>query len=441
MEYCFTTRIIGRKANHQSNKSSRNLWQQGLRQSLRTRTANEDTIDLDRLSHDRLVNRSFADQAEASVPKDAFRRVIFHGKESQPNLPLRREIDSAPFVPKKEAELGDRCREIFHVQVSGLARRLEQLHKPDVAIGISGGLDSTLALLVACKTFDYLKVPRSRIQTVTMPGFGTTRRTRDNALQLIGEAATSPREIDIRPLCFAEMKSLGHRPFGIDLERLTLEEFSDRLVRLPEDRKQDVVFENIQARVRTNLLMNTGFVIGTGDMSELALGWCTYNADHMSMYNPNVSIPKTLVRFLVRWAAQKEFSGRMRDILLDIADTPISPELLPTDRSGSNPQSTESAIGPYELHDFFLFFLLRYGMIPTKILFLASQAQFSQPYTSREIRHWLRVFLRRFVVSQFKRSCLPDGPKVGSVSLSPRGDWRMPSDLSPDFWVKDLADD
>jgi NAD+ synthase (glutamine-hydrolysing) len=234
------------------------------------------------------------------------------------------------------------------------------------------------------------------------------------------------------------MKMLGHRPFGIALESETVESLTEKLRHLPPENRCDLVFENVQARVRTSLLMNAGFVIGTGDLSELALGWCTYNADHMSMYNPNVSIPKTLVKFLVKWAAENEFDGDERKTLLDVVDTEISPELLPADALGKIVQATESSVGPYELVDFFLYHFLRFGASPQKILFLASHATFSKPYTPDETRHWLRIFLRRFFANQFKRSCLPDGPKVGSVSVSPRGDWRMPSDAAARVWLDEV---
>ena len=307
-----------------------------------------------------------------------------------------------------------------------------------MAIGVSGGLDSTLSLLVVCKTLDLLSIPRTQVKALTMPGFGTTSRTRDNATALMRHLGVTAREIDIRAMCLDEMRALGHRPFGIDLDGLDPEELNERLRSLPAENRNDLVFENVQARVRTSLLMNTGFVIGTGDVSELALGWCTYNADHMSMYNPNASIPKTLVKFLVDWAARNEFDTPAREILLDIVDTLISPELLPTDREGKIVQATEGTVGPYELHDFFLYHFLRFGSSPDKILFLATQAEFSKPYTSDEVCRWLIVFIRRFFSSQFKRSCLPDGPKVGTISLSPRGDWRMPSDAVAAGWLARL---
>jgi NAD+ synthase (glutamine-hydrolysing) len=245
-------------------------------------------------------------------------------------------------------------------------------------------------------------------------------------------------EIDIRPLCLEEMRALHHRPFGIDLQDMKVDDLVGKINRLSLEERQDLVFENVQTRVRTNLLMNSGFVIGTGDVSELALGWCTYNADHMSMYNPNSSVPKTLVKFLVRWVAENEFSGDVRRVLLDIVATEISPELLPGDADDKIAQCTERLIGPYELHDFFLYHFLRYGESPAKILFLAEQAEFDRPYTRTELRQWLKVFLERFFASQYKRSCLPDGPKVGSISLSPRGDWRMPSDAQVQLWLNDL---
>ena len=320
--------------------------------------------------------------------------------------------------------------------MAGLAKRLEHIGTPSVAIGVSGGLDSTLGLLVICKTLDALAVPHAAIRAFTMPGFGTTARTRDNARALMRQLGVTAVESDIRQLCLDEMRVLGHKPFGIVLDGMTVEDLAARLRQLPDDARHDLVFENVQARMRTSILMNAGFVIGTGDVSESALGWCTYNGDHMSMYNPNSSIPKTLVKFLVEWAARNEFADEVRATLLDIVDTLISPELLPTGAEGQTVQATESAIGPYELHDFFLFHFLRYGAPPEKILYLASKASFSRTYSAEELTRWLRLFLRRFFANQFKRSCLPDGPKVGSISLSPRGDWRMPSDAAAGLWLR-----
>jgi NAD+ synthase (glutamine-hydrolysing) len=269
-----------------------------------------------------------------------------------------------------------------------------------------------------------------------MPGFGTTARTKRNAHALMRSLSVTARECDVRQLCLDQMLALGHAPFGIKLEGETVESLTEKLRHLPTEKRNDLVFENVQARARTSLLMNAGFVIGTGDLSELALGWTTYNADHMSMYNPNVSIPKTLVKFLVKWAAEHEFDGDARRTLLDVVDTEISPELLPTDAGGRIVQTTETAIGPYELVDFYLYHFLRFGSSPEKILFLAERAGFSKAYTPAELRSWLRLFLKRFFANQFKRSCLPDGPKVGTVSLSPRGDWRMPSDASARTWLE-----
>lgn len=392
-------------------------------------------LDLDRLARDRVTGNSFHD-ARRGMP--AFRRVPFELTEQKRTPPLERFVDPHPFVPSDPLTRDVRCEEIFATQVAGLAKRLGHIGSPPVAIGVSGGLDSTLALLVVAKTFDLLGASREKIKALTMPGFGTTSGTKTNAHALMKALGVSVKEIDIRPLCLTEMKALGHSPFGITLDGHTEDSLLDAVSKLPADRRSDLVFENVQARVRTNLLMNTAFVVGTGDVSELALGWCTYNADHMSMYNPNVSIPKTLVRFLVRWAADHEFDDDARRTLHAIADTPISPELLPTTAEGGIAQATESSVGPYELVDFFLYHFLRWGCEPEKILFLASQAKFEKPHTQDEVRKWLRVFLTRFFANQFKRSCLPDGPKVGSVSVSPRGDWRMPSDAAARAWLDRL---
>ena len=388
-------------------------------------------IDIERLHVDRLVNHTFGETQ--AVHHRPWRRIGFAVERSPQRL--IRHVDPHPFVPAAAAHLRERCEDIFHTQVAGLAKRLEHIGKPPIAIGVSGGLDSTLALLVTCKTFDRLEVPRTQIHALTMPGYGTTARTLRNAQALMQHLGITASEVDIRLLCLEEMRALGHAPFGIRLDGLTVETLTARLRDLPaESCKNDLVFENVQARMRTSLLMNKGFVIGTGDLSELALGWCTYNGDHMSMYNPNVSIPKTLVKFLVRWAAENEFGGPAQKTLLDVVATQISPELLPASASGEIAQITETVVGPYELHDFFLFHFLRYGASPEKILFLADHAAFEKPYSPEERRSWLKVFIRRFFANQFKRSCLPDGPKVGTISLSPRGDWRMPSDAQAALW-------
>jgi NAD+ synthase (glutamine-hydrolysing) len=392
-------------------------------------------LDVDRLHADRLRTTTFADaRSRTSRP---FVRLPFATGRGGPPGRLLRAVAAHPFVPSAEAELAQRCDEIFQTQVAGLATRLEHAGRPAVSIGVSGGLDSTLALVVTCKTFDLLGVPRERVKALTMPGFGTTGRTLANARELMRLLGVSAAEVDIRGMCLDEWRALGHRPFGIDPGGHTVETLAAELSRLPAEKRHDLVFENVQARRRTALLMNAGFTIGTGDLSELALGWCTYNADHMSMYNPNASIPKTLVKFLVSRAARHEFEGEVRRVLLDIVDTEITPELLPTSGDGAG-QPTEATVGPYELVDFFLYHLLRYGFSPSKVLYLASHAKFDRDYTAAEVRHWLGQFLRRFFASQYKRSALPDGPKVGSVSLSPRGDWRMPSDAHAAAWLRDL---
>jgi NAD+ synthase (glutamine-hydrolysing) len=395
-------------------------------------------VDVERLRAERIRTNSFGTaQLDIGVSRE-FRHIPFTlGRPGKVDR-LARPIEAHPFVPSAGEKLRERCEEIFHTQVAGLAKRLEHAGRPVVTLGISGGLDSTLALLVACKTHDALGTPRQQIHAFTLPGFGTSARTLANAQALMRHLGVSSFQVDIRALCLEEMRLLGHCPFGIDLTGLTVEQLTERIRTLPAESCQDLVFENVQARMRTSILMNSGFVLGTGDLSELALGWCTYNGDHMSMYNPNVSIPKTLVKFLVRWAAENEFEGEARRTLLDVVATEISPELLPIGADGQIAQMTEAVIGPYELHDFFLFHFLRYGAPPAKILYLAEQVTFDRRYPPEEIRRWLRVFLTRFFANQFKRSCLPDGPKVGSVSISPRGDWRMPSDAQVTEWLKDL---
>jgi len=392
-------------------------------------------VDLDHLERERRQTNSFADNR--AIHRSDFRIVPFElaSDRSRPDDLLRR-VDQHPFVPQQAEMLRVRCEEIFATQVAGLAKRIEHIGVPTLSIGISGGLDSTLGLLVAVKTLDLLKVTRKKLRAITMPGFGTTDRTLANSRKLMDALGVAAEEIDIRSQCVAQWKALGHSPFGLDLQSHSLESFGEALKRLPSENRSDLAFENVQARVRTSMLMNAGFAIGTGDLSELALGWCTYNADHMSMYNPNASIPKTLVAFLVRWAANAEFDGAARATLLDIAETVISPELLPVGVDGQSLQSTEASTGPYELVDFFLYHFLRWGTPPEKILFLASKAAFDRDYSPDELRRWLKVFLQKFFANQFKRSCLPDGPKVGSVSLSPRGDWRMPSDAMAKAWLE-----
>ncbi len=327
-----------------------------------------------------------------------------------------RTADPMPFVPHDEANRRRRCEEIFAIQTHGLAKRLTHTGCRCAVIGISGGLDSTLALLVAVRTFDKLQLDRKGIIGITMPGFGTTDRTYNNAVTLIRELGITLREIPVAAACRQHFADIG----------------------LPEE-DRSVTYENSQARERTQILMDVanmegGMVIGTGDLSELALGWATYNGDHMSMYGVNGSVPKTLVRHMVEWVASTEPNAAVREALLDVAATPVSPELLPADENGEISQKTEDLVGPYELHDFYLYGFVRQGFSPAKILFLAEKA-FDGKYDRATMIKWLKTFFRRFFAQQFKRSALPDGPKVGSVSLSPRGDWRMPSDASAAVWL------
>lgn len=415
-------------------------------------------VDLERLIADRMRIKNFADARRRMKELPKYRTITFTAKNELPSKLMRR-VDSRPFVPRDPSKLDERCNDIFSIQVAGLAKRLEQLGKnPSIVIGVSGGLDSTLALLVACRTMDLLGLSRQNIRGFTMPGFGTTQRTKSNALSLMEELNIKLEPVvDIRSACLEEMRQMKHKPFGrIDItalynevgKRLTksgsfsieaLQSSAEKLFdaalqKLPAG-SQDLVFENTQARMRTKILMDSGFVLGTGDLSELALGWCTYNGDHMSMYNVNAGVPKTLVRFLVKWAAEHLFEGEARRVLIDICDTEISPELLPAGKDGKIAQKTENLIGPYELHDFFLYNLLRFGFRPEKILYLAKHADFEGQYGEKEVAEWLKVFITRFFRNQFKRNCLPDGPKVGSICLSPRGDWRMPSDADESLWL------
>ena len=371
-------------------------------------------IDVQRLHTDRRTNTTFAHCAR-EVKEMNCRRVECE-RLMQKELPLNRMVDPHPFVPKGRT-LDERCQEIFDIQVEGLAKRIVHTHAETVTLGISGGLDSTLALLVCERTFRKLGRDMRGIVGITMPGFGTTDRTYTNAVELMKNLGITIREIDIQEACTVHFRDLGH-----------------------DMNVHDVTYENGQARERTQILMDAanqmnGFVVGTGDLSELALGWATYNGDHMSMYGANVSVPKTLVRHLVSWVAHNYADENTRTILLDIIDTPISPELIPADEDGHITQKTEDLVGPYELHDFFLYYTLRWGFRPEKIFYLAQQA-FKGAYSSEVIKKWLTTFFRRFFAQQFKRSCLPDGPKVGSCSLSPRGDWRMPSDASSASWLR-----
>lgn len=368
-------------------------------------------IDIDKINNDRRINTTFAESRGVHADNYLFVPINSPAPDHEEIL---HPVAPYPFVPVGDT-LNQRCDEIFSIQKLGLARRIEHTRCSTAVIGISGGLDSTLALLVTAKTFDTIKRSRSSIIGVTMPGFGTTDRTYSNAIKLMTKLGVTIREVNIADACLQHFKDIDQDP-GV----------------------HDVTYENSQARERTQILMDIanksgGLVVGTGDLSELALGWATYNGDHMSMYGVNASVPKTLVRHIVEWNAQAD--PDIRDILLDILDTPISPELIPADPDGNIAQRTEDLVGPYELHDFFLYNFLRNGYSPRKIYALARKA-FLGSYTDDVIRHWLTTFVRRFFNQQFKRSCLPDGAKVG-ISLSPRGDWRMPSDAVAALWLND----
>ena len=374
-------------------------------------------FDVEKLRAERRANTTFI-----NAQRGAEARLITCKAVAPKEFELLRDIDPHPFIPKGE-DMASTCEEILNIQVAGLAKRLYHINAQKAVIGISGGLDSTLALLVTVKAFDKLALDRKGVIGITMPGFGTTDRTHNNALKLMETLGVTIREISIAKAVTQHFEDIGHNP-----------------------KIHDVTYENAQARERTQILMDVAnqenaIVVGTGDLSELALGWATYNGDHMSMYGVNAGVPKTLIRYLVSYVA-----GEMAtETLLDIVDTPISPELIPADENGLIKQKTEDLVGPYELHDFFLYYFLRYGFSPSKIFMLAKKA-FCTPspvdgkealYDEETVKKWLTVFCRRFFTQQFKRSCMPDGPKVGSVSLSPRGDWRMPSDASYTLWVKE----
>ena len=359
-------------------------------------------IDVEKLRSERMRNTNFSNLAT----ENQHRKIEF-SKATNDSISLSRSFDKHPFVPST-TNRDAACSEIFSIQVGGLAKRWKHTNAQTVVIGISGGLDSTLALLVCVKTADKLGIDRKRITGITMPGFGTTDRTYNNAVTLMQSLGINAMEISIKDACIQHFKDIDH----------------DATV-------HNITYENTQARERTQILMDiankqNGLVIGTGDLSELALGWATYNGDHMSMYGVNSGVPKTLVRYLVDWASH-QLDQQSEKILKDVLDTPVSPELLPADVDGKIAQKTEEVVGPYELHDFFLYYMVRFGFSPAKILFMAKIA-FDGIYAEEVIEKWLRIFVKRFFAQQFKRSCLPDGPKVGSINLSPRGDWRMPSD-------------
>ena len=372
-------------------------------------------IDVERLRTDRHCNSTFI-----NAQRHAHAQVI-HAKTTEIHpFELTRDIDPHPFIPA-DAQMADTCEEILNIQVAGLAKRLLHTNCQHVVVGISGGLDSTLALLVCVRTFDKLGLDRKGIVGVTMPGFGTSDRTHDNATSLMQLLGISQMEISIADAVNQHFKDIGH-----------------------DASKHDATYENSQARERTQILMDLAnkleaLVVGTGDLSELALGWATYNGDHMSMYGVNAGIPKTLIQYVVRYMAELPAFAAEHDTLIDIVDTPISPELTPADEQGNIKQKTEDLVGPYELHDFFLYYMLRFGFRPAKIFVMAQRA-FGKAYDKETLKKWLTTFCRRFFSQQFKRSCLPDGPKVGSISLSPRGDWRMPSDACSSLWLKECEE-
>ena len=390
--------------------SQNKRWQSGVQMTV-------SDIDIEALRRDRMHNGSF-EGCRRNNRIEITEITTGCTAKSISGWQLRRDVDPHPFVPSDDTILADRCEEIINIQVAALAKRLDATHCRTLVVGVSGGLDSTLALLVAARTFDRLGLDRKGIIGVTMPGFGTTGRTHGNACTLMTALGISQREISIAAAVNLHFSDIGHDP-----------------------EIHDVTYENSQARERTQILMDIanqagGMVLGTGDLSELALGWATYNGDHISMYGVNAGVPKTLVKYLTRYFAMNA-DGDERAALLDIIDTPISPELLPATAEGDIDQKTEDLVGPYELHDFFLYYTLRYGFKPSRIFLLARKA-FAGNYEDEVILKWLRTFFRRFFNQQFKRSCLPDGPKVGSVCLSPRGDWRMPSDASSAGWLADI---
>ena len=375
--------------------------------------------DLEILTGERRKHTTFLSHLQKAEMHRFYRLVTFDMTADETLENWSRPLTATPFHPNAENE-DAYCKDIFSIQTVGLARRMEHTHSDSLVIGISGGLDSTLALLVCVKACDYLGIDRSKVLGVTMPGFGTTDRTYQNALTLMKSLGITMKEIPIRDAVTQHFKDIDH---DINLHNVT--------------------YENAQARERTQILMDlankyNGLVVGTGDLSELALGWATYNGDHMSMYGVNGGIPKTLIRVLVKWVAESgEVDADASAALMDVLDTPISPELLPPDKDGKINQKTEDLVGPYELHDFFLYYILHYGYHPAKILFLAEKA-FNGEYDRETLLKWLKNFYRRFFIQQFKRSCLPDGPKVGDISLSPRGDWRMPTDAVSRIWMDEV---
>ncbi len=375
-------------------------------------------IDVSRIRSERLQNSSFRASVSNHTQRGLLTEIPFTLRSEEESFDISREIESNPFLPKEQRE--ERCAEVLDMQICALSQRLRHIACQKVVIGISGGLDSTLALLSAVATFDFMGLERKGIIGITMPGLGTSERTRTNAHKLMDLLGVTTREIDIKSAVESHFADIGH-----------------------DGKTLDATYENAQARERTQILMDVanqvgGIVIGTGDLSELALGWCTYNGDHMSMYGLNAGLPKTSIQHIVRYIAYSERLGSdIAEVLNAILDTPISPELKPTTESGDIAQQTEDLVGPYELHDFVMYNFLAYGYTPSKIHYLALMA-FKGKYTHQEIKHWMGVFYRRFFTQQFKRNCMPDGPKVSRISLSPRGDWRMPSDAVADSWLKEI---
>ena len=368
-------------------------------------------VDVERLRAEKLARQEFKESTSTAT-------IINCRSYTPRDFVLEREVDASPFIPKGE-DMNSSCEEILNIQTFGLIKRLVHTGSKRVVIGVSGGLDSTLALLVSVRAFDQLELDRRGIIAVTMPGFGTTDLTYNNALLLMKNLGVTVREISIAKSVMLHFEDIGH-----------------------DANVHDVTYENSQARERTQILMDLsnqvgGLVVGTGDLSELALGWATYNGDHMAMYGVNAGVPKTLIKYLIMNEIKQYEDDTIRNVLQSVIDTPISPELIPADEDGNIKQKTEDLVGPYELHDFFLYYFLRFGFRPLKLYVLAQKA-FAGKFSDDVIKHWLQTFLRRFFNQQFKRSCLPDGPKVGSVSLSPRGDWRMPSDASNNLWLKEI---
>lgn len=374
-------------------------------------------IDLDLLKSQRLNNSFFEESTKLFQTTFKIRTINFSFKREKKKI-LKRYINKAPFIPKNLTQMKKTCEEVLNIQGNALATRMKHANINKAIIGISGGQDSTLAFLATIKAFKLLNLPPSNIIGITMPGFGTTKKTYFNSIDLIKSFGADFREVDIRKACSLHFEMIGQDP-----------------------NNHDITYENVQARERTEILMNIankedGLVIGTGDLSELALGWCTYNGDHMSMYSLNSGIPKTLIKYILKYFADSQ-EEKIKTIIYSILDTPISPELLPLDGKGEIKQKTEDTLGPYIVHDFFLYNFLKYNFTPEKILSLSKEA-FKDDYKAEDLTNWLKLFIKRFFTQQFKRSCLPDGPKIGSINLSPRGNWKMPSDSDFSIWLKNL---